>query len=283
MSASLERIAALLAKAERTEHPAEADAYLMKAQSLATLASIDLATARGVREKRERVQNPESRTVTIGEKGKRANTHLISLFVVVAHANSAHVDVASNSTFVISYGMPSDLDVVETMYASLAVQMTASSQRYVSAGEWRGETYTARVRTAYGWGRAKKEFTAQTARASFYRAYIARIEERLTAARDEGIRESDARRAHERAQEDAAHVDGQGNGQGNGALVLAQKDKAVKAFHRQESQARGSWGGYSGAAARASGTAAAEGRRAASSARLGASPELPGPRRQVNR
>lgn len=279
MSASLERIAALLAKAERTEHPAEADAYLMKAQSLATLASIDLATARGVRARRERVQTPESRTVTIGEKGKRANTHLISLFVVVAHANSAHVDVASNSTFVISYGMPSDLDVVETMYASLAVQMTASSQRYVTAGEWRGETFTARVRTAYGWGRATKEFTAQTARASFYRAYISRIDERLTAAREEGIRESDARLAQEVAEENTSGA----RAEGSGALVLARKDKAVKAFHRQESQARGSWGGYSGAAARASGTAAAEGRRAASSARLGASPELPGPRRQVNR
>jgi hypothetical protein len=279
MSASLERIAALLAKAERTEHPAEADAYLMKAQSLATLASIDLATARGVRARRERPQTPESRTVTIGEKGKRANTHLISLFVVVAHANSAHVDVASNSTFVISYGMPSDLDVVETMYASLAVQMTASSQRYVTAGEWRGETFTARVRTAYGWGRAKKEFTAQTARASFYRAYISRIDERLAAAREEGIRESDARLAHEDAQESTSSA----RAEGSGALVLARKDKAVKAFHRQESQARGSWGGYSGAAARASGTAAVEGRRAASSARLGASPELPGPRRQVNR
>lgn len=268
MSASLERIAALLAKAERTEHPAEADAYLMKAQSLATLASIDLATARGVRSSRERVQTPESRTVTIGEKGKRANTHLISLFVVVAHANSAHVDVASNSTFVISYGMPSDLDVVETMYASLAVQMTASSQVYVTAGSWRGETYTARVRTARGWGRATKEFTSQTARASFYRAYIARIEERLTAARDEGIKESDAR-------EPVASS-------GGGALVLARKESSVKAFHRQASQARGSWGGYSGAAARASGTAAAEGRRAASSARLGESAALPGPRRQVS-
>jgi hypothetical protein len=269
MSSSLERIAALLAKAESTEHPEEADAYLMKAQSLATLASIDLATARGIREKRERVQSPESRTFTIGQKGKRANTHLISLFVVVAHANSAHVDVASNSTFVISYGVPSDLDVVETMYASLAVQMTASSQRYVNSGIWRGETYTARVRTTRGFGRAKKEFTAQTARASFYRAYITRIEERLTEARVAGIKESDSR--------DSAI----GEKTGAGALVLARKEDAVKSFHRQASQARGSWGGYSGAAAHAAGTAAAEGRRAASSARFGGSPALPGSPRQV--
>ncbi|HAN71378.1 MAG TPA: hypothetical protein DCQ36_07280, partial [Actinobacteria bacterium] len=38
MGVTIERIAALLAKAERTEIEAEADAYLMKAQQLATLA-----------------------------------------------------------------------------------------------------------------------------------------------------------------------------------------------------------------------------------------------------
>jgi hypothetical protein len=43
---SIDRIAALLAKAERTDNAEEADAYLMKAQSIATAASIDLAMAR---------------------------------------------------------------------------------------------------------------------------------------------------------------------------------------------------------------------------------------------
>lgn len=274
MSASVERIAALLAKAESSEHPAEAEAYLMKAQALATLASIDLATARGVREKRRRPQSPESRTVSIGEKGKRANIHLISLFVAVAHANSTQVDVASNSTFVISYGVPSDLDVVDMIFASVAVQMISASQDYVHAGKWRGETFTARVRTPRGWGRAKKEFTAQTARAAFYRAYIERIEERLVVARAEGIRQSDAQQVH--APEHNENEQPQG-----GALVLARKENSVRAFHRTQSSARGSWGGYSGAAARATGTAAAEGRRAASAARLSESTALPGARRQV--
>ena len=70
MSAALDRIAALLAKAERTEIEAEADAYLMKAQQLATLASVDLAVARARTARREARQQPESRTTTIGEKGR---------------------------------------------------------------------------------------------------------------------------------------------------------------------------------------------------------------------
>ena len=133
MSATLDRISALLAKAERTDNEAEADAYLMKAQQLATLASVDLAVARARIARREARQQPESRTTTIGEKGRRANPHLISLFVAIAHANDAQVDVASNSTYVIGYGMPADLDVVETIFGSLAVHMVHTSQAYVTA------------------------------------------------------------------------------------------------------------------------------------------------------
>jgi hypothetical protein len=147
MSATLDRISALLAKAERTDNEAEADAYLMKAQQLATLASVDLAVARARIARREARQQPESRTTTIGEKGRRANQHLISLFVAVAHANDAQVDVASNSTYVIGYGMPADLDVVETIFASLAVHMVHAGQAYVTERTWVGETYVAVART----------------------------------------------------------------------------------------------------------------------------------------
>ena len=178
----LERIAALLAKAERTDNQAEADAYLTKAQMLATLASIDLATARNHTKTTETL-TPVSRTVTIGVKGKRANTHLVNLFVTVAHSNSAHVDVARDSTYVISYGMPSDLDSIETLFSSLAVQMITNGNAYVNAGSWRGEKFDGRVRVSGGYRRRRVEFTAQTARAAFYRAYIVRIGERVNEGR----------------------------------------------------------------------------------------------------
>ena len=179
MSATLDRISALLAKAERTDNEAEADAYLMKAQQLATLASVDLAVARARIARREARQQPESRTTTIGEKGRRANPHLISLFVAIAQANDARVDVAANSTYVIGYGMPADLDVVETMYASLAVHMAHAGQAFVGGRSWPGETYVATV----GRRRQRRPHTAQTARAAFYRAYVERIAERLAQAR----------------------------------------------------------------------------------------------------
>jgi hypothetical protein len=264
----LERIAALLAKAERTDNAAEADAYLSKAQMLATLASIDLATARGHTQSKES-SVPISRTVTIGEKGKRANTHLVNLFVTIAHTNSAQVDVARDSTYVISYGMAGDLDSIETLFASLAVQMTGHANVYVSAGKWRGESFDGRVRVNGRYRRRTVEFTAQTARAAFYRAYIARIGERLQEAREQAIREND------KASKDSSKI--------SGSLVLADREKTIAAFHRSTSQARGRWGGYSGVASANAGSAGSAGRSAASKARLAEQAGIAGQRGQLPR
>ncbi|MGY9023811.1 MAG: DUF2786 domain-containing protein, partial [Candidatus Nanopelagicales bacterium] len=68
----------------------------------------------------------------------------------------------------------------------------------------------------------------------------------------------------------------------SGALVLANREKEISSFHRRTSQARGSWGGYSGAATSNSGSAASAGRRAASSANLGSRRELPGARQELS-
>ncbi len=269
VSATLDRISALLAKAERTDNEAEADAYLMKAQQLATLASVDLAVARARIARREARQQPESRTTSIGEKGRRANPHLISLFVAVAHANDAKVDVAANSTYVIGYGMPADLDVVETMFASLAVHMVHAGQAFVAAGSWRTETYLAAV--ARTRRREHRPHTAQTARAAFYRAYVERISERLEQARRAAL---DQLEAHRRPRD--GHSGEPSAERPSGEVVLRQKAAEVTSFHKQSSKARGSWGGYSGAVRLSTGSAAEAGRSAASRARLTRQSELPG-------
>lgn len=260
MAATIERIAALLAKAERTEVEAEADAYLMKAQQLATLASIDLAVARARTQRREQRQQPESRTMTIGEKGRRANRHLVSLYVVIAHANDAQVDVAANSTYVIGYGMPGDLDVIETMFGSLSVHMVHSGQLFVTSRTWVGETYVAVIDRR----RCTKEHTAQTARTAFYRAYIQRIEERLREAKAQAMADLPSTAS-------ATATD-----RSTGEIVLREKAREVASFHRQTSDARGRWGGYSGGVRSPSGSAAVAGRSAASRARLGESTGIGG-------
>lgn len=264
MSVTIERISALLIKAERTDNEHEAAAYLMKAQSLATLASIDLAAARANKLETEAPQHPITRTVTIGEKGKRANTHLVALFVVIAHNNFTMVDVATDSTYVVAYGMPQDLDSTHTLFASLSVQMATSAQHYLDAGQWKSETYRVRSRTTGLM--VTKPFTKQTARAAFYRAYVDTLNDRLQLAREEAIKQHD-----------------QTAGSTSAALVLRNTEKEVKAFHRRTSDARGRWGGYRGSVNGRSGSAAGAGRTAAQRARLTASEELPGGPRALPR
>lgn len=263
MSSAIERISALLIKAERTDNPHEADAYLMKAQALATMASIDIAAARARKLADEKPTSPVTRTVSIGDKRKRANTHLISLFVAIAHNNFAIVDVASDSTYVVAYGMPQDLDATHTLFASLSVQMATSAQRYLEKNEWKSDTY--RTRSRRTGLPVKKPFTRQTARAAFYRAYVARIDERLQQARDTAVRSRDESRGNEPS----------------AALILRESEAEVRAFHRDNSDARGRWGGYRGAATGRSGSAAGAGRTAASHARLRSSDELPKGRRAL--
>lgn len=264
MSVTIERISALLMKAERTDNEHEAAAYLMKAQSLATLASIDLATARASATASEKPQDPITRTVLIGDKGKRANTHLVALFVVIAHNNFTMVDVATDSTYVVAYGMPQDLESTHALFASVSVQMATSAHNYLEAGQWRSETYRVRSRTTGLL--VTKPFTKQTARAAFYRAYVDRLNERLQAAREEAIKEHD-----------------QQPGTSSAALVLRNTEKEVKSFHRRTSDARGRWGGYRGAADGRSGSAAGAGRTAAERARLTTGDELPGGPRALPR
>ena len=63
----------------------------MKAQALATAASISLAVAQAHLDRSQERTRPQTRTIIIGEKGKRANQHLIALFIATAQANEVKV------------------------------------------------------------------------------------------------------------------------------------------------------------------------------------------------
>ncbi|HEU4674994.1 MAG TPA: DUF2786 domain-containing protein [Motilibacteraceae bacterium] len=275
--AHLDRIAALLTKAERTDNPHEAEAFLAKAQQLATTHSIDLALARSRTARAEAREQPESRTITVGEPGKRANKHLIALFSAVARSNDVVLDVAANSTYVIAYGMPSDIEVVQAMWASLATQMTAAAGAYLSTGRWRGETYWRKSRDRWSGGWEQAPHSAQSARAAFYTAFVPRIAERLTAAREQAMRDSDAARSPAAVSDGASETGPAGEPASTSAeLVLRRKHEEVRAFHAHRSQARGTWRGYSGSAHVGGGSATSAGRAAASRARLGSATGIGG-------
>jgi hypothetical protein len=237
----LDKIGKLLAQAEGTSNEHEAEAFVSRAQELATTYAVDLELARA-RQASRRLKGAdeafEQRKVLIGERGRRGNRHLVLLYVVVAHANDVLVNVAHDSTFVLGFGYAEDLDVVERLWASLATQMAGAAGRRLRAGEHRASGVA-----AVSW------------RLSFYEGWLHAVQERLEEARERVLRQ---------AVPDAPST--------SGALVLRAKAERVQEFHDRESQARGSWRGARGDR-QVHGSAWSAGERDGRQARLG-EPEL---------
>jgi hypothetical protein len=212
----LDKIGKLLAQAEGTTNEHEADAFVSRAQELATTYAVDLELARTRQAaKRLREAEPgagfEQRRLRIGEKGRRGNRQLVVLYVAVAQVNDVLVNVAQDSTFVLGFGHSEDLDVVEQLWASLATQMAGAASRRLRAGE-----HQAAGVAAVSW------------RLSFYEGWLHSVQQRLSEARARAL---------------AQHAEAASPGEVSGALVLRAKAERVLEFHDRESQARGSWRG----------------------------------------
>jgi hypothetical protein len=116
------RVQALLAKAESTDFPEEADALVAKAQELMARHSIDAALAQ---ERRAPGARPELRHIQVEAPYASAKTSMLS---AIGRAN--HVQVVHNGLFEATLvGYPPDLDVVEMLFGSLLVQATTAMLR----------------------------------------------------------------------------------------------------------------------------------------------------------
>lgn len=232
----VDKVGKLLAQAEGTDNEHEAAAFVERAQQLATEHAVDLELARSRQAARRGAAEPlVQERVDVGARGKRGNRHRVLLYDVVARANDVMVNVAHDSTYVLGFGHRADLDVVERLWASLAVQMTAAAQRRLDAGEHR----TAGV-------------AAQTWRLSFYDGWVEAVGERLAAARAKAVEQAPVR-----------------EGEPGTALVLRAKSERVQEFYASTSEARGSWRGpWSGRSA-VDGRAQARGRSDGARADLG--------------
>jgi Protein of unknown function (DUF2786) len=153
----LKRIRALLAKAEATDHAAEAETFTAKAQDLMTRHAIDeaLLTASGdtaitAVAKRLHLQSPYATAKT-------------SLLNAVAGANRCKVIYFDRLAIATIVGVPLDIDQVEMLFTSLLIQAT-------------------RAMTDAGAAQRGSFDRSATFRRSFLAAYAVRIGERLTEA-----------------------------------------------------------------------------------------------------
>jgi hypothetical protein len=157
---ALRRIRALLAKAESTEFPDEAEALTAKAQELMTRHAVDAALldAGGGAPARAAV---DTRRVHVDDPYVRAKTQLLG---VVADANGVRLVWYQTLGIANLVGVAADLDAVELLFTSLLLQV--------------GQALRAAERAA-GRRSASRSF-----RRAFLLGYATRIGERLTSARD---------------------------------------------------------------------------------------------------
>lgn len=166
----LGRIRALLAKAESTEFPDEAEALSAKAQQLMAQYSIDEALlAVGARAE----DAPAALRIGVDNPYESPKAMLLD---AVAAANRCRVVWAKEFGFCTVIGFDADLDAVELLYTSLLVQATAAMSRAGSRKHKDGAPRT-------------KAF-----RQSFLISYAARIRERLTEATERTTAEAAAGR-----------------------------------------------------------------------------------------
>ena len=165
---TLATIRGLLAKAEGTSFPAEAEAFAMKAQELMTRYSIDAAMldtrhgsdlAAGVRARRFHLEQPYAK-----EK--------VSLLATVGSLNNVRIVYQTVYGMANAVGFEGDLEMTDLLFTSLLVQASRS--------------LTITTKTAPRSSRA----SSPAFRRAFWLSYADRIGERLTAAHERAEQES---------------------------------------------------------------------------------------------
>jgi hypothetical protein len=152
----LDRVRALLAKAESTEFAEEAEAFTAKAQELMTRHRIDHALLAATTGRRD---DPATRRVSIDNPYEAPKSLLLQ---VVAQANGCRSAWTKQFGFTTIVGFPADLDSTELLFTSLLVQGTRAMTQSRPGPD--------------RWGRN----TTRSFRQSFLTAYASRIGERLT-------------------------------------------------------------------------------------------------------
>ncbi|MFE3824926.1 DUF2786 domain-containing protein [Streptomyces sp. NPDC059092] len=191
----LTRIRALLAKAEATGYPQEAEALTAKAQELMARHSIDEAL---LADRTHRGDVPGACRIGVDAPYETAKAILLD---AVASANRCRAVWNSAYGFSTVVGFEPDLEAVELLHTSLLVQGTSAMTRAEAAQRAGGRKRT------------------KTFRQSFLMAYAYRLGERLAAATEQATGE---------ATERMAEGDGTARGGGSALLpVLAAREAAV--------------------------------------------------------
>lgn len=140
----LERVRALLAKAESTGFEAEAEAFMGKAQELMAKYAIDAAmVSSATADARSLAAGVEARRLHLDDPYAAQKAQLLG---AVASVNGGHVVWHEGWGFATVVGFPVELELTELTFTSLLVQMTRAMAAAGAAG---GRTRSAAFRRAF--------------------------------------------------------------------------------------------------------------------------------------
>ena len=179
----LDRVRALLAKAESTEFAEEAAAFTAKAQELITRHALDRAVIDAATDE----SVPIARRITIDSPYVEAKASLLN---VIAVTNRCRTVLHSELGMVSLFGYASDLDAVELLYASLLVQATGSVTAMGPQRDARGRSRTRSFRQSFFYGFAHTISERLETAASTVTEEMTRADDRLLpvlAARDQRV------------------------------------------------------------------------------------------------
>lgn len=274
------KVAKALALADGASTDEERDNALRVAGRIAADNSIDLAIARQALAKEQKREEPTTKTIRVGEARKQLNAVWCELVMAIGRSQDLKFNIAHNSLYVIAFGMPSDIEMTEAMFAHLSVQMVDACEQYLATDEWRDEIVTVWNAKEYEW--VTKKVDKRVVKRRFYEAFSSRVGARLAEAR----RASE--QAHVRRDAEAKQIMAGTNISENGEsaapagteLVLRKKREEVNAHYSRTSNARGSWKGNAHNTAQSSRGSAA-GRRAGDNASLSGQRSIGGPRTAI--
>ncbi|WP_157474322.1 DUF2786 domain-containing protein [Parafrankia sp. EUN1f] len=145
----LDRVRALLAKAESTTFAEEAEALTTKAQQLMARYSIDdalLAARESSASASASAHEPGASRIGIGNPYEEPKAILLN---VIAEANRCRSIWVRNLGFMTVIGYPRDLEAVELLYTSLLVQATAAVTRAGGRQDRYGRSRTRAFRKSF--------------------------------------------------------------------------------------------------------------------------------------
>jgi hypothetical protein len=140
----LDKVRALLAKAESTPFEAEADAFTAKAQELMARYRID----RALLEASGRAARHEPSNVRIAVPDPYADAKAL-LLALVADANGCRAVWSKRGGFATVFGFDDELAAIEELFTSLLLQATGALRREGSKRDPFGQSRTKRFRRSF--------------------------------------------------------------------------------------------------------------------------------------